>query len=285
MVATSVQKSLYNFVELDVTELGQYREGIREICDRKIDGLIVHNFFSQEEISKVVSQLTRRGPFPGSPFGDVLIYGPALYVSNMDIRQYCDEAVEFRQFCCKLFSGGRDFESRMTEVLGAMSGGRPVEIPTAPDGSPYTPTTIRVLEVGQWMGWHFGNQFVHRTDGYRHLSTLMDLETHLGYFAVLSAAESGGELILYDLPWSDTEWPDTDNSGRYHTGTVGGKPISEVMEDYDKMSFRPGPGDLVLFDDGRILHRVSTVEGSRRRITIGGFAALSKDRQKVYYWS
>ena len=173
----------------------------------------------------------------------------------------------------------------MTEILGSISGGRPVELPLAPDGAYYTPTTIRVLNEGQFMGWHFENQFLHCTTGYRHLAPLVDPETHLSYFVTLSAADAGGELILYDLQWSETQWPDTDKSGRDRTGTVGDKPIASVMEDYDQMSLNPGPGDLVLFDGGRILHRVSTVKGNRRRITIGGFVACSCDLKKVYYWS
>jgi hypothetical protein len=285
MVAASVGKSLYHFAELDVTELTHYPEGIRDICERRIDGLIVENFLSQEDVSKVVSQLTRKGPFPGSPFGDVLIYGPALYVSNSDIHQYCEEAVHFRTYCRQLFSGGADFETRLTEVLGAMSGGRPVELPTTPEGSPYTPSTIRVLEEGQFMGWHFENQFLHCTPGYRHLSTLVGPEDHLSYFVVLSASEAGGELILYDLEWSETDWPDKEHGGTKKNGLVGGKLIAEVMEDYDKMSISPRAGSLVVFDGGRILHRVSAVEGSRRRITVGGFVAFSRHREKVYYWS
>lgn len=285
MIQSPVSKSLYNFVELDVSEIGKYPEGIRDICDRRIHGLIVKKFFSQEDISRVLSRLTRKGPFPGSPFGDVLIYGPALYVCDADITQYCEEAVKFRKDCRQIFSGGADFETRLTEVLGAMSGGSPVELPVTPDGYTYTPTTIRVLETDQHMGWHFENQFLHCTPGYRHLETIVEPDDHLSYFAVLSAADAGGELVLYDLEWSETEWPDKEHGGTRKNGLVNGKLISSVMEDYDKMYLSPEAGSLVVFDAGRILHRVSAVEGSRRRITVGGFLAFSKNREKLFYWS
>jgi hypothetical protein len=285
MIQSPVSKSLYNFVELDVSEIEKYPEGIRDICDRRIHGLIVKNFFSQEDISRVLSRLTRKGPFPGSPFGDVLIYGPALYICDADITQYCEEAVKFRKDCRQIFSGGADFETRLTEVLGAMSSGSPVELPVTPDGYTYTPTTIRVLETGQEMGWHFENQFLHCTPGYRHLETIVEPDDHLSYFAVLSAADAGGELVLYDLEWSETEWPDKEHGGTRKNGLVNGKLISSVMEDYDKMYLSPEAGSLVVFDAGRILHRVSAVEGSRRRITVGGFLAFSKNREKLFYWS
>ncbi len=279
-------KKLYNLVEIDVKNLSYYYpDGIKDICERKIDGLIIDNFLCQADIDKVVNKLTQKGPFEGSPFGEILIYGPALYVSETDTAAYCQQATEFREYCRYLFEEGVDFETRLNEVLSMMSGGREVTIPKDRNNSEYTPTTIRVLEEGQFMGWHFGNQFLYCTPGYKHLKTQIDTTAHLGYFLVLSEAEAGGELILYDLEWDETEWLDTESGGRKRNGTVNGQFIADVMEDFEKMAVKPKAGSLFIFDDSRILHRVSTVEGERRRITVGGFVAFSANREKVYYWS
>jgi hypothetical protein len=282
----AARKTLYNLVEIDFENLPRhYPDGIKDIYERKIDGLIIEDFLSQDEVDNVVEQLTQKGPFEGSPFGDILIYGPALYVSEADTQEYCQQATQFREYCRYLFRNGRDFESRLQEVLSVMSGGREVMVLKSQDGSEYTPTTIRVLEKGQFMGWHFGNQFLFCTPGYKHLKTQIDTTAHLGYFLVLSSAISGGELVLYDLEWDETEWNDTEMGGRKRNGTVNGKLIADVMENYQQMPIKPKPGSLVIFDDSRILHRVSTVEGNRRRITVGGFVAFSENGEKVYYWS
>lgn len=286
MIQSPVVKSLYNFATVNAEEVAQvYPNGIQDICDRQIDGLIIENILYPTEIGKVVSQLNRKGPLEGSPFGDILIYGPALYVSSEDTGKYCQEAVEFRHFCRQLFSGGRDFERRMSEVLSTLSGGRVVELPKAADGSEYTPASIRVLETDQFMGWHFENQFLHCTPGYRELINKIELSDHLAYFVVLSDPEAGGELVLYDIQWHETEWTDRENGGRGCNGTINGRPLAEVMEEYSQMTISPKPGSLVIFDGGRILHRVSAVKGKRRRITIGGFVAFSRQREKVFYWS
>ena len=286
MITIAASKTLYNLVKIDAQDLARhYPDGIKDICDRKIDGLIIENFLSQEYIAEVVSQLNQKRPFEGSPFGEILIYGPALYVSQTNIETYCQEAIEYREYCRHLFRGGADFEARLEEVLGMMSGGREVTIPKAANGSDYTPSTIRVLEKGQFMGWHFGNQFLYCTPGYKHLADQINKEAHLGYNLTLSEAEMGGELILYDLEWDETEWKDTENGGRKRNGTVNGKLIADVMENYEQMAVKPKAGSLMIFDDSRILHRVSTVKGSRRRITIGGFVAFSQNRKQVYYWS
>jgi hapalindole-type alkaloid chlorinase len=276
---------LYNFVHIQANELGDYPDGLVDICNDRIDGIVIGGAFTPEEVNRVRAQLTRRGPFPGAPFGDNLIYGPPLLIAEEDLTRYRREAAEFRHFCRGLFSGGRDFEARIGELLGAMAGGRPVDLPCAPDGGPYTPATIRVLEVDQEIGWHFENQFLHATVGYRHLSTLIDHTDHFSYFVVLEAPEAGGELVLYDLAWERTEWLDKEAGGIKRTGTVDGRLISDVIDSLDHMSISPPAGSLVVFDGGNILHCVSAVQDRGRRITIGGFVAFSKGRQGVYYWS
>jgi hypothetical protein len=276
---------LYNFVQIHADDLGDYPHGLEDICNDRIDGIVISDAFSPQEIDRVTAQLTRRGAFPGAPFGEILIYGPALYVAEQDLTRYRREAIEFRRFCSGLFSSGRDFETRIGELLGVMSGSRVVDLPHAPDGQPYTPATIRVLEVGQDMGWHFENQFLHATAGYRHLSTLISHADHLSYFVVLETPAAGGELVLYDLAWERTEWLDKQTGGIRRTGTVDGRPIGEVIDSLNHMSISPPAGSLVVFDGGNILHRVSAVKDGGRRVTIGGFVAFSKGREGVYYWS
>ncbi|HWA89092.1 MAG TPA: hypothetical protein VG889_03595 [Rhizomicrobium sp.] len=276
---------LYTLQDIEADRIGDYPDGLQDICDGRVDGFVIHNAFSREEVERVAGRLTRRGPFPDAPFGNILIYGPALYVSESDLERYRREAVEFRRFCAETFRGGRDFEARIVEILAAMGSGRDVGLPAAPDGQPYTPATIRVLEVGQDMGWHFENQFLHATVGYRHLSTLINHSDHLSYFVVLETPKDGGDLVLYDLKWHQTEWLDKEKGGVQRSGTAGGRPIAEVMRSCATVSFRPPPGALVVFDGGNILHRVSAVEEAGRRVTIGGFIAFSKGRESVYYWS
>ncbi|WDD92629.1 2OG-Fe(II) oxygenase [Burkholderia sp. FERM BP-3421] len=276
----------YRFEELDAADLAGTRpNGLADISEGRVDGLIIHNAFSREEIERVSSRLTRREPLPDSPFGKVLIYGPALYIAESDLERYRREAAEFRVFCAQLFEGGRDFSSRIAELLGAMTGGRGLRVPNAPDGEPYTHATVRVLEVGQGIGWHFENQFLHATRGYRHLSTLVSHTDHLGFFIVLEAPRAGGELMLYGMRWEETEWLDKERGGIAHTGTIRGRPITDVMENYPRMSVTPPPGSLLVFNGGTILHRVVPVAEGGRRVTIGGFIAFSKGRQDVYYWS
>jgi hypothetical protein len=61
--------------------------------------------------------------------------------------------------------------------------------------------------------------------------------------------------------------------------------LDGVERAYDSAKFTLGAGDFFLLASGRCLHRVAPIQGPRARVTMGGFLALSKDRDRVYYWS
>lgn len=274
-IKSSTRKPLYDLVELDVTELVDYPNIMKDIYDRKIYGIIVHNVFSPEEASTIVERLEgTKSSLRWRKFFNASIYGQPLLISQ-ELNQYCEEAAQFQREFRELFSGLIDYESRITKILSAISGGRSVKVPTAPSGNSYSPVSIRVLEENQFIGSHFDNQFLHNLPAYQHLSTILELEDHFGCFTVLKAPDAGGEVVLYDLDWSNTE-----------NGILkDGQPIESVIEKCDQMSIRLDAGDMIFHRGGRIYHGISPVEGSRQRITIGSFVSFSSDGKKVYYWS
>lgn len=272
---SSTIRPLYDLVELDVTQLVNYPNMMQDIYDRKIYGIIVHNVFSPQEASTIVERLKLINlSLRWRKFFNASIYGQPLLVSQ-DLNQYCEEAAQFMPEFRELFSGLMGYENRITKILSAISGGLSVEVPTAPNGEPYSPVSIRVLEKNQFIGAHFDNYFLHHLPAYQHLSKILELEDHFGCFTMLSVPDAGGEIILYDLDWSDTE------NGMMKDG----QPIESVIDKYDQMSIQLGVGDMIFHRGGRIYHRISPVEGARERITIGSFVSFSSDRKKVYYWS
>jgi hypothetical protein len=61
---------------------------------------------------------------------------------------------------------------------------------------------------------------------------------------------------------------------------------TEALErDYLKQEVPLSAGDLVVFDSGRFVHRVTAVEGARPRLTLGGFLTERLDGRGVGYWS
>ncbi len=155
-----------------------------------------------------------------------------------------------------------------------LAGGRQVKVPTDSAGETYTPATIRILGEGGDLALHCGNQFLHELPEFRHLASILELQDQLSYFMTIAEGQAGGDLVVYDI-----EWDTTPNS------QVDGTPIREVIHTYTSMPIRPPAGAVLFFDGGRIWHQVTAVQGSKNRITIGGFAAFSQDHQTVYYWS
>jgi hypothetical protein len=263
---------LYDFVEIDASELARFPNGLRDIYERRIDGLIVRGVYTPEQMQTVAARLRDDEPaLPRieMPWGQTI--GRVLVRSERE--EYHAAALRFRENCRRLFEGLPDFEPRLEEVAGALAGGRRVAIAQR-DGAPYTPATIRILGEGGDLALHCGNQFLHELPEFRHLSTLVQLEDQLSYFLTIAEPEQGGELMVFDIEWTETPG-----------SLVDGRPIREVIDRYERRPIRPRAGDLLFFDGGRIWHLVSAVGGKRMRITLGGFAAFSQDDRSVLYWS
>ncbi len=148
-------------------------------------------------------------------------------------------------------------------------------IPAGPAGEPYTPATIRAIPTGGELALHVGNYFKDH-GAYRHLRSFVDLEDQLSYFVTLAAPDGGGEIEVYTLEWADEERP---------LNPLGEIDAEAVARLWPSVKYKPGPGDMFLFDGGRYYHRVCPTEGPRTRWTIGGFVTISREHDRYFYWS
>lgn len=269
------QKPIYRTIEINANEIELYPDGIRDIYERRINGIVIRNVLSPKKTAEISARIERGEPeFEIKWYGDhTAIYGANALWSSEGLHEYHKKTVSFRHNCRKLFSGITDFEQLIKEIFSAMSSGKEIAIPTTLSGESYTPMTIRVITEGGAMGLHFGNGLLQHPACQKLLEKIK-FEGHLSYFILLKAPDAGGKLTLYDLEWSDTE-----------NGMLkGGKSLESVYTDSLSMPINLGAGDMVLFDGSRILHDVTLVKGGNR-ISIGGFIGLSRDDRKFYYWS
>ena len=138
-----------------------------------------------------------------------------------------------------------------------------------------------MCQPGEQFRAHAGNQFIDVISDYQHLNTLADVKDQLSYFTVLSPPESGGELVLYDLLWKDT--PEIFKLDRRPNSPQRHK-IVEAK--YKKLNYiNPPKGAILIFAGGKIWHKVSPIQGSRNRVTLGGFLAHSRNKDVYYYWA
>jgi hypothetical protein len=274
---------LFHIVETDVGQLGRYADAVGAILRRELDGILIRGAFDADRMRAIERTLERtrlgfremppqRGP-QAWKFRHLL--GMTLVMAGAELEPYFAVAENFAINCRQLFADGPDFEGRVVELLGAVSGGRPVASPRGPGGEHYAIATIRVLPPGSGIELHCDNNLAHHPS-YRHLKTLLDIDHQMSYFVPICAPESGGELVLYEREWSRND--DADSEYVYE------KSISTV-EGRARMTVRPGIGDLLIFAGGTIYHEVTKVVGPGTRRTIGGFLARSLDDTWLGFWS
>jgi hapalindole-type alkaloid chlorinase len=273
-------------VEIEVGELADHPDALHDIYTRKLDVIVIRGALPEHAASRVVNAIEDNfdrlhwtpQEYPDLRPGQMLVMGMTLTpVSglDLDLDRYHQLAARFRDDVRRLFAGDPDFETTLSSTLSALSGARPVRLPARDGERCYTPATIRKLPPGCSIPVHCGNFFL-QTPGYRRLSRLVDLEDQLSYFYTLRAADSGGELEIYELEWRDPATP-------MLSDTVYDGP--RIAREHSGVKLRPAAGDLLLFDGGRYYHRVTCVGGEASRWTLGGFVGFSKDKSEVLVWS
>lgn len=252
------------FHDVDPRDLAVPSDWLGKIFRDEIDGLVVRNALPTPLVEGAWEGCRRLAPirapaFPGHTYGSVLVVADTLdaYFEAADaVRSELEAAGALAQVLAS---------------LRGLAGGAPVEVPTAADGRRYAALTVRVLEAGQDVAVH-SEQW--SWTSMEHLRTLIDPSTHLSLYVPLVLPESGGELVVYHRPHAP---PRLDG--------LSPEQARAMLEPHGSTRWNPGAGDLLVFNGGRFNHRVVEVGGARPRVTLGGFAARSRDRTRVLLWS
>ena len=184
---------------------------------------------------------------------------------------------------------GADPVARVSGLLSALAGGRPAAPPayvTTAGGAgeaqaqaqaqaqTWLPFNLRALDPGTQIYSHHDAHY--RLPVYAGLGEEYSRHTALSWFITLQRPEAGGVLTLYGL------WGSDPNPPMLPTRFVD---TAALERDYLKREVALEAGDLVVFDSGRFVHRVTAVEGQRPRLTLGGFLTERLDGGGLGYWS
>lgn len=267
---------LGEWADVDVSDLSGFADAIERIYAGDLDGMTIRNVIDPAELTRALEILEGRHHADFKDHGEQTLYGTALVGADDDRANYFADAPLINGRLHALFE--RSFTDRIEGVLSAVGGGRSTEVPSEGPGRDYVPATVRFLQPGRGvMHAHTANEFCNAWPAHSHLRDVARMWNSLSYFVVAEAPGAGGELVVYDLQWDDTP------------GDVRSLPMSEerdeLLERFEQRLVTPGAGDMILFTGGRIWHRVAPVRGDRRRVTIGGFVALSNDDDRILYWS
>jgi hypothetical protein len=99
----------------------------------------------------------------------------------------------------------------------------------------------------------------------------------MSFYVPLVIPQNGGELRLFHTNCL--------KGGDSLIKRFGGE--EKARPHFEERGFQivaPGVGDLLVFDGGRWYHDVTAITAGSRW-TLGGFLAVTRDHQAVYYWS
>ena len=262
---------------------------IEQMYDDALDVILVRSAFDRGRLAAAATALDQDASDPGwarpnekMPVEEIQLLGtdtPATPTyqapRGASLDSYLESARRHRAATDPVFEPGFDAAQEFRRVLSAFSGGRPVDIAVSADGREYVPFTIRRLVDGKQIGIH--HDYHYPLDLYTDLASRLDTRTLISFVVTLQAPEQGGELFVYGVT------PDTPDAPKMPNGFQWD--LEAIERRFDRASFAPAAGDLFLLASGRCLHRVGRIIGPRARVTMGGFLALTKDHERVLFWS
>ncbi|MBL1280259.1 MAG: 2OG-Fe(II) oxygenase [Fluviicola sp.] len=279
-------------LEVDASKLSSLKHSLDAIIKREIDGVLIRNFLSKDEVEILKSGFSDVKQEELTQYDEGMFLYPKAF-SGIDPREQISDK-KFQETLVdseerwKLFSRrfGVDFHSKVTRVLSSLSRRRRIDLIKGDEEiGVYTPQTFRYLEAGKGQfKTHCGVAFQQEFKPfYDRLSKICTIRDQISYFVTVQKPQSGGELILYGLDWSEAERLVNENSVLIDKK---GKEYNLLDEDQVKCyKVAPNQGDLILFSEGELWHRVSAVVGDVSRLTLGGFMTRSKDDKSLKMWS
>ncbi|NEQ07035.1 MAG: hypothetical protein F6K37_14140 [Moorea sp. SIO4E2] len=270
-------------LEFDFPYYKNTKDLIGRLRRQEIDGVIFRGFMPAEiAFSRARYLLANPDIMRNSycPYGRM--YARTLVGVGHQLDRYFDDAQVFKEECERLFDPEYNFQSHLENLLLKISGDRQVKVPQGPLGQFYSPVTIRYVQPGGAIAPHCESlYFEAKKPEFKHLHQLAEETTQFSFFMPMALPEAGGNLMLYDLDWEESNHNSNGQSSQANFRTFLASRELQTAPNQVNVAI----GDLIIFDAGRIWHCVSEVRGTNPRLTIGGFICFSQDDRTVYYFS
>lgn len=255
---------------------------ISNIYDAGRTGVVVRGAFPEDLRAATVERLNGdlKWDFPnqGMRGGEIRVIGDAATptftaLRGPSVERYGDNAAQHGGRANAVFGDPVVATRTVAERLSALFGGRPAAPPAFDDSVSWAPFNVRALDPGEQIYSHHDDHFGLAV--YEKMDATLDRSTVLSWFVTLEAPESGGELVIYGL------WGSDPNPPMLPTRFLD---TAALEAGYHKHVCDLRAGDLIVFDAGRHVHRVTPVEGDRARLTFGGFLTVDPERSRLAFW-
>jgi 2OG-Fe(II) oxygenase superfamily len=224
-----------------------------------------------------VVQRLEQAALPRLRFGrqfEAWSYGRGLDRAGTDLDGFFDGVHPFLKQVEEVLSGIWSPLPWILQQLRLQAGDAPLEIPSE-NGRMYLPFTIRELPVGGCLPPHAELEQLRRPP-YARFREQIEPHTILSWFIMLQHPESGGELAIWSLRYTELGEAQFHRDHTDPTPLLTGRPCTKIT---------PEAGDLLIFDGGRNVHAVQPVGGGRSRWTLGGFVAARRGQPGWWAWA
>jgi hypothetical protein len=270
--------SFFRSLSIHASEADRYDDAVRRMRRGEFDGIVVSEVYTSAECTSLCARLQAgrhglvRTDFP--PMMRAFFLGMNLNLTAPDLVAYFRAAPAFRQQLRELFVGCSDLEARIGKLLSALDGGRPyLAAPGPRPGVEHMFTTLRAHLPGGFIPPHFDNEQAYR-QSYRLITRQIGADL-FSFVLAFSVPEAGGELEIFNLQ----------HGGRRFRMADGEDDAAHLnLDGVESIRFRLQPGEMVVFNSGRYLHRVNPVLGDATRWTACSFMSESRSGAQVYCW-
>lgn len=257
----------FRTVTLDADDLSPHGNIVRRMRREELEGILVRGVYTANECARLCARLEAgdhglpRTSFP-PPFRSFFL-GANLNLSRPDLTAYFEMERAFRAGLEQLFVELTPLEERAARLLSSLDSGRIYRAAPGPNADQrHMFTTLRQHLPGGFIPQHFDNEQETR-QSYRLIlpNVVSDI---FSFVLAFSRAESGGALEIFNLR----------HGGRHFRMTDGVDDASHLdVANVQSVQFRLAPGEMILFNSGRYLHRVTPVVGAVTRWTACSFMA------------
>ncbi|MEH2424172.1 MAG: hypothetical protein V7K48_25670 [Nostoc sp.] len=268
----SNESELYKWLITDTESVTHHPDAINLICNDKLDGILIKQVFSIEEMDNAKKRIEKI-KYRTKTTTSWETIGASVTSVKGELDHYFEQSFSFSLQLKDIFE--YNLESRVFSILNKLSKTHTLELAKANSGKAFIPAQIRILHPnGGGYKAHTEHELFEFHQLYEHLKPIVKQFDIFSYFLVIDKPEVGGELILYDCLSEQTTSVMKQN---FYTDK-----LDAYLEKFRKQIINSDIGDMVIFNAGRIWHKVADFDGEKQRITVGGFLACCQENQKIF---
>lgn len=239
---------------------------------RKYNAVIIRDIFEKnkvEDIKKRIADFSNEQTIKS--FGNIL--GHVLHNAG-DFEEYIKKSEQFVPILNNILN--TDFKSWYENLFLLLNPSKPV-LNAHINNNYLLAANIKLMDAGlKGLEPHNELSLYNEIPSISILKDFFHIDEQLSFYVQISKPQAGGRLILYNFYYKNNFI----NKLSIHHPLV-----RFILFFKKKQVIDLNEGDAILFNAGRVWHKIENLKGSKKRITIQNFINLSFNKKTYSYWT